>query len=136
LFVTLLLIQGLYYLVTGVWSLVDIDSFQMVTGPKTDLWLVRTVGVLITVIAVVLLFAAWRRQTTVEVALLAVGSALALTAIDVIYVALQVIAPIYLLDAVAELVLVACWAGLFVWRTQAGPARSPVLSPPARSQTV
>ena len=107
-------IQGAYFFVTGVWPLVSIGTFQLVTGPKTDLWLVRTVGVLITVIGAVLLLAAKRRAVTPEVALLAVGSALGLAAIDIIYVTARVIAPIYLADAAAELLLVAAWA--FVWR--------------------
>ena len=41
---------------------------------------------------------------------LAVLSALGLTGIDVIYVAQQVIAPIYLADAAAEVILLAAWA--------------------------
>ena len=36
--------QGVYYVVSGAWPLVHIDSFQKVTGRKTDLWLVHTVG--------------------------------------------------------------------------------------------
>jgi hypothetical protein len=43
------------------------------------------------------------------VVLLAVGSALGLTAIDVVYVARDVIPPIYLADAAVEVVLVAGW---------------------------
>src|ERR1700704_5676056 len=96
LFTGLFWVQGLYYLVTGVWPLVSIETFQMVTGPKTDHlvtgreadhWLVMTAGVLITAIAVAVLVAAWRRQNPMEVAVLAVASAFGLTAIDVIYVA-------------------------------------------------
>jgi hypothetical protein len=34
------LVQGAFYVATGVWALVDLDSFMAVTGPKTDLWLV------------------------------------------------------------------------------------------------
>jgi len=34
-------------MVIGIWSLVSIGSFQKVTGPKTDVWLVKTVGVLV-----------------------------------------------------------------------------------------
>src|SRR5262249_58397910 len=64
----------------------NIDAFQLVTGPKTDLWLVRMVGVLVAAIGVILLLAAWRRQTAAEVAVLAVASAATLAAIDVIYV--------------------------------------------------
>ena len=38
--------QGAYFLGTGVWPLVLMPSFESVTGPKVDKWLVRTVGVL------------------------------------------------------------------------------------------
>ncbi|HEX2217859.1 MAG TPA: hypothetical protein VHG35_03595 [Gemmatimonadales bacterium] len=103
------LIQGAFYVATGVWALVDLDSFMAVTGPKTDHWLVKTVGVLVTVIGAVLLVA-WRtRRITGEIVLLAVGSALALAAIDVVYVSNGTIAPIYLLDAVAEVGLAGAW---------------------------
>jgi hypothetical protein len=84
----------------------------MVTGDKTDDWLVKTVGVLVTVVGVVLATAALRLRVTQEVALLGLGSALALTAIDVTYVAKGVIAPIYLADAAAEMLLIALWAPL------------------------
>lgn len=107
--VYLAFVQGVYFFLTGIWPLLSIDTFQMVTGPKMDLWLVQTVGVLITVIAVVLLVAAWRRRTTAEVVLLALASAMALGAVDVVFVVRQVIAPIYLLDAAAEAVLVMLW---------------------------
>src|SRR3954451_2766874 len=95
----LLVLQGLYFFVTGVWPLVSIDTFQLVTGPKTDLWLVRTVGALITAIALALLAAAWRGRPVFEVGLLAVVSAAVLTTVDVVYVSLGVIHPVYLLDA-------------------------------------
>ena len=101
--------QGIYYLVTGIWPLVSIRTFQWVTGPKYDRWLVKTVGVLVAVIGGVLTMAGLRRQTTREIALLAAGSAAGLTAIDVVYVARKRISPIYLLDAVAEVVLIAGW---------------------------
>jgi hypothetical protein len=102
-------IQGWYYVVTGIWPIIDIDSFQLVTGPKTDLWLVRTVGVLVTVIGATLLLAArWRRLDS-PVVLLAVGSALGLAAIDTVYVMAERISSVYLLDAAAELVLAGFW---------------------------
>lgn len=101
--------QGLFYLATGVWPLIDIDSFQAVTGQKTDLWLVYTVGVLVAVVGCVLLSAAYSGRVTTEVALLAAGCALALAGIDVVFVLRNVISQVYLLDAAAELVLVAAW---------------------------
>jgi hypothetical protein len=101
----ILLVQGIFYLVTGLWPLFSINTFQKVTGPKQDLWLVRTVGVLITVISVVLISGGKQRKVNDEIPLLAVGSALGLTAIDVVYVSKRRISPIYLLDAIAELIL-------------------------------
>ena len=56
-------IQGLYYLITGIWPLVHMESFLAVTGPKTDLWLVQTVGALIAVIGAMLLASASGRVT-------------------------------------------------------------------------
>jgi hypothetical protein len=102
-------VQGVYYLVSGVWPLVSMDTFLAVTGPKTDLWLVRTVGALITLIAIVLLIAASRQDRWTEIGVLAVGSASVLFATDVIHVSLGVIPPIYLADAAVELVLISWW---------------------------
>ena len=106
--------QALYYIATGVWSLVSIDTFQKVTGPKTDLWLVKTVGVLVIVIGGVVGIGSTRRSTGPEIPMLAVGSAAGLTAIDVVYVAKRRIAPIYLLDALGEIALIIGWA--MAWR--------------------
>jgi hypothetical protein len=104
------LVQGGFYAVTGVWALVDLDSFMAVTGPKTDLWLVKTVGALVTVIGGVLLTAGWRRRVTRDVLLLGIGSALSLATIDLVYVSAGRISRIYLLDAAAEVGLAIAWA--------------------------
>jgi hypothetical protein len=105
----LALVQGVFYAATGLWALVDLDSFMAVTGPKTDRWLVKTVGTLVTVTGAVLLVAWHRGVVPVEVVLLAVGSALSLATIDVVYVSNRTISPIYLLDAVAEVGLALAW---------------------------
>jgi hypothetical protein len=105
----LALIQGLFYVATGVWPLIDIVSFQVVTGPKTDLWLVRTVGVLVTVIGAVLIAASRTRRVTPEIVMLAVGSALALAAIDLRYALAGRISAVYLADAAVEIALSVLW---------------------------
>jgi hypothetical protein len=121
----LLWLQGLYYLATGIWPLVSIETFLIVTGPKNDQlqsphpteadhWLVMTAGVLICAVALALLTAAWRRSASAEAVVLALGAAAGLTAIDIIYVARQVILPVYLLDAGAEVVLILAWV-LALW---------------------
>jgi hypothetical protein len=101
--------QGLYFVATGVWPLVHMPSFEAVTGPKVDKWLVRTVGVLVGVIGGVLVSAAARNRVTPEVAMLAVGSAAGLGAIDTIYASRGRIAPIYLADAALEGAIISAW---------------------------
>lgn len=108
------LLQAVYYATTGVWPLAGIRSFQAVTGPKTDLWLVKTVGVLVLVIGSAIALAGYRRRVTPEIRLLGMGSAAALAAIDAYYVARGRIARIYLADAVANLGIIAAWA---LWRS-------------------
>jgi hypothetical protein len=104
-------VQGGYYLVFGLWSLVDISSFQALTGPKHDLWLVKTVGLLLVVCAAALLSAAFRKDIRLESVIIGGGAALALAAIDVIYVSTGVISPIYLLDAGVEAAFGVFWSG-------------------------
>lgn len=108
--------QGLYYALTGLWPLVSMSTFLAVTGPKTDLWLVNTVGVLVLVSGLVIFFSALRRRMTMEILLLAVGSALGLCAIDIIYVSIGRILPIYLADATAEIILVALYSASILRR--------------------
>jgi hypothetical protein len=105
----LALIQGVFYMLTGLWPLIDIVSFQIITGPKVDLWLVRTVGVLVTVIGAVLLSASRSRRINREILLLAVGSALGLAGIDLVYALSGRISAIYLADAAAEIALASLW---------------------------
>jgi hypothetical protein len=124
---SLAVVQGLYFALTGLWALVSIRTFEVVTGPKTDRWLVKTVGALVTVIGCVLAVAGWRRATGLETILLAAGSAAGLAGIDVIYVARRRIRPVYLLDAVAEAVFLAGWATAWLQRRddRARPPRLP-----------
>jgi len=103
------LFQGLYFLVSGVWPIIHIASFLKITGPKIDLWLVKTVGVLLSVIGAVLLCAGVMDQITTSIFYLGIGSAAGLTAIEIIYVSKKVISPIYLLDAVIEIILMIWW---------------------------
>lgn len=101
--------QGAFYLATGVWPLVHDRSFQAVTGPKVDVWLVKTVGSLVAVVGGVLLAAGLRRSVSTELRVIAAGSAAALAAIDIVYASRRRISPIYLADAVVEIGLVAAW---------------------------
>jgi hypothetical protein len=116
------LLQSIYYAITGIWPLLHIESFIWITGPKYDLWLVKTVGILILVTGIVLFMAARNKRISLEILLLAVGNAIGLTAIDVYYAGIDRISNIYLLDALAEVILVIIW--LIAW-FKANPKKIP-----------
>src|SRR5215217_1598817 len=100
------LLQGVYFLVTGVWPIISMGTFLKITGPKTDLWLVKTVGLVLAVIGAVLIYAQVTANVNGPVILLAIGSALALALVEFIYVLKRVISPIYLVDAFVEVILI------------------------------
>src|SRR5512141_1763548 len=107
-------VQGIYFFITGIWPILSMKTFLLITGPKTDLWLVKTVGLILAVIGGVLLYAQMTGTINMPVILLAIGSAVALTLIETIYVIKRVIAPIYLADAVVEFILI-CWWAMDLW---------------------
>jgi hypothetical protein len=115
--------QGAYFVLTGIWPLFGINSFQAVTGAKTDLWLVYTVGCLVAAIGAGLLVAAFTGRTTLEVIVVAVASAVALAGIDLVFVVRGVISWVYLLDALAEGGLVAWWVVSYTGPPKAAAAR-------------
>jgi hypothetical protein len=101
--------QAIYFTGTGIWPLIDIESFERVTGPKNDRWLVRTVGALVCVVGASLALAARGESDVAAITALGAGSAATLGAIDVVYVANRTISPVYLLDAAAQGVLLWGW---------------------------
>lgn len=103
------LVQGIYFFVFGIWPILSMSTFLKITGPKTDLWLVRTVGLILTVIGAVLIVAQVNAEVNTSIIVLAIGSALSLAIIEFVYVAKRVISPIYLGDAMIELILIAWW---------------------------
>jgi TRAP-type uncharacterized transport system fused permease subunit len=105
----MLWIDGLYSLVTAVWPLVDIDSFMMVTGPKTDIWLVKTVSVLILAIAVFFLLQLKYKSPIVPVAMLGIVMSAGLLFIDFYYPSIDRIANIYMADGVVQAVFLISW---------------------------
>lgn len=107
---TVAIVQGAWFAATGIWPLISMDSFEDVTGPREDRWLVKTVGGLVAVIGGTLVAAGLRRRVTPELAALGAGTAAVLAGIDVVYTARGSIPPVYLGDAAAEAVLIAGWA--------------------------
>lgn len=106
------LIQGTYYLITGIWPLLHLESFLWVTGHKTDLWLLFTVAWLITTIGFTLLAAYILREVCLSTAILGLTSAITLGGVDVYFSASETIDEVYLYDAIVEFTIAIAWMTL------------------------
>lgn len=105
-------LQTAYYVPTAILPLipyVGMRLFEWFTGPKVDRWLVKTVAALVGVIGIVIGRARSHERITPEIEILAVGSALSLATVDVVFVARRRISPIYLGDAAMNLIIVGLW---------------------------
>lgn len=101
--------QGVYWVVTGIWPLVHRRSFEWVTGPKIDYWLVELVGLLLAVVGGAMIVARARGRITGELGFVVIGSILALIGISVFYGAHERISPVYLVEAAVEVIFLAGW---------------------------
>ena len=114
LYKSLIWIQGGYTLLTALWGLIDIDSFMLVTGRKTDIWLVKTVSVVLVAIAVCLFSAIGYKEILLPIILLGATASLGLAIIDFHYALNDSISNIYMLDGVAEVVFFILWIYLLL----------------------
>lgn len=101
---TALFIQGIFYILTGLWPFISMRSFEAVTGPKVDKWLLKTVSVLIICSGIIMLYSSTRNSPIpFETIMLATLNAIGLTGIDIYYVAIKRIRSVYLADAFLEI---------------------------------
>jgi hypothetical protein len=98
----LLRAQAAYYGATGVWAVLDRGSFEAVSGPKMDYWLVRMVGALTTATAAALAVGAKSKNVSRETHTLALGSAASFAAIDGYYASRGRISKVYWLDLLVQ----------------------------------
>lgn len=104
------LVAGLhagYLIASGVWPLVHRRSFEAVTGPKRDFWLVRTVGGLAAACGATLATAVVRNTRSTEVQVLAAAQAIAFSAADV-YAATRK-SRVYLGDVAVQALCLPAW---------------------------
>lgn len=105
--------QGSYTLLTAVWPIVHIKSFMDVSGYKTDIWLVKTVGILLAAIAVCLLLSISSKQNF-PVAVLGLFTAAGMAYVDFFYALNDTIPDIYMADGAVEILFVLVWMYLLV----------------------
>jgi hypothetical protein len=101
--------HGVANLVGGLWPLLHISSFEMVFGPKTDRWLVKTVAGLLLVNGITQLTTSPAASGVRQARRLGVGTAAVLAAIDLVYVPARRISKMYLVDAAIEVGWIIAW---------------------------
>ena len=110
------LVQSGYFLATGLAPFVSRRAFEAATGPKREWWLVETVGVTVTAAGAAIGIAGLRREAQAEAAVLGIGIAAGLGALDVVHHRRGRLRWTYLLDAAAEAALIAAWADALIRR--------------------
>lgn len=101
--------HGLFNVAGGLWPLLHMGSFEAVSGPKADRWLVRTVSLMMVANGLVQLNASRSPDGVGEARRVGVATAVPLAAIDLVYAPKGRISKVYLLDAVAEIGWIAAW---------------------------
>lgn len=105
------LIQGLYVLMTALWPLLYLENFIQVTGPKTDIWLVRAISFLLLPYAVFCFWTALVQRPVPQVlsgSMMLMGVSLA--GVEFYYATHRVISTLYELDAVLQILFAVWWA--------------------------
>ena len=103
------LLHGAYWLVGGVWPVVSMDTFEAVTGRKTDRWLSKTMGLMMAAVGGCLLASARRGGPSVDLSQVAASTALVVSGAGTYYASSGRISKMYLVDAAAEALLVLGW---------------------------
>jgi len=103
-------VQGLYFFLTAVWPLLHIESFQLVTGFKTDIWLVDTVAFLLIPYAFICFSVAFKFLIVSKpIILTMILMGISLAFVELIYFLNGTIKWVYGTDAVLQLIFVIWW---------------------------
>src|SRR5690554_6350599 len=98
--------MGIYYLITALWPLISIKTFELVTGPKVDKWLVYTVSCLLIAPSFLYIYTGLNEELISPLIIfLAFTNGILLILIDVIFVLKKVIWKTYLVDAILQIIL-------------------------------
>ena len=101
--------HGIFNVISGLWPLLHLRSFEAVLGPKRERWLVHTVAGLLIAIGWTQVRSAGEATGAQPARRLGVGSAVTLLVIDVVNVRAGRISRIYLVDAAIEAGWLGAW---------------------------
>ena len=118
----LLIVQGFYTFITALWAIIDIDSFMQVTGPKTDIWLVKTLSIVLVAVGLTLLAHLKHSEQPVYPAIvLGALTSVSLAFIDFYYTSKNVISFVYAFDGMIEIFFFLGWL-IVLYKTRKGQA--------------
>jgi energy-converting hydrogenase Eha subunit E len=120
LYKTILIIQGIYTSITALWAIVDIGSFMKVTGPKNDIWLVKTLSVILLAIGLTFISHSFQHKISLPAITLALSTSLSLAIIDFHYVSEGVISRVYSADGIIQVIFFVFWIYIAAARKQNG----------------
>jgi hypothetical protein len=104
------LAHGAYLVAMGLWPLLHLRSFEVVTGPKLEGWLTKGMGAMMTNIGATLLYAGKRRDVRPPLRLLGACTALSFAAMDFYYAGIRRrISPVYLGNGAIQLGFAISW---------------------------
>jgi hypothetical protein len=109
--------QSGYFLLTAIWPLIDVNSFMAVTGPKTDIWLVKTVALLLLATAVFYITAIVFKAVSSLVMVNAFLMSFALAFIDFYYFLNGTISVIYTVDGFIQIIFIIS-SGISIYRPE------------------
>ncbi|SFN41891.1 hypothetical protein SAMN05421594_2707 [Chryseobacterium oleae] len=101
--------QLLYYFLTALWPLIHIESFLTVTGKKTDIWLVKTVGIILLPYCLLLIYLTFSSKKNFVMVLTLMLGCLGLLFVDLYYYFRNIIKWVYLIDGFFQLLFFTYW---------------------------
>lgn len=107
-------VQMFYFLLTAIWPFIHLDSFLKITGPKTDIWLVKTVSLLILPYVFLILYVLKIRRSALVMLVIILCSA-GLAGIDLYYYIHDMIRWTYMIDFILEVTFIVYW--IFIIRS-------------------
>lgn len=103
------LVQGVFFIATGLWPVVHLQSFERLARTNVEGWKVKALGGVIALVGATLVAASLKRRDDTAVRVLGVGSALALALTDLFFASKKRGVPIYLADAAVQTGLATAW---------------------------
>jgi hypothetical protein len=105
----ILIAQGIYTILTSLWPIIHIKSFLFITGPKTDVWLVKLVSLLLLCMGISFLMEVSQKHLSVTIKQLALNSAVVLFVVDLYYSYYNIIPEVYVIDGFIQLLFICLW---------------------------